>query len=177
MAYNSENAKKVLQALAAAGAPVTAIPFLMAQVAHETGNFDSNLFRTHNNASGITYTTSGRQKGATRGNPLPLNEQPIINGKRVTKYYYARFNSLKDWAVDYLRLVGKTVQQAKNLDQYATALKNRGYYKAPLSQYAAALRAHYDKLQKSGYFKNIAATGSNILPLFIGAVVVAYLLF
>lgn len=174
MAYNPENAKKVLQALASAGAPVTAIPFLMAQVAHETGTFASRVFNENNNASGIMWINNpSRQKNATRGRAFPKNEWPAPN----KPLYYAHFFTLKDWAVDYLRLVGKTVQQAKTLEQYATALKNRKYYTAPLSQYAAALRAHYNQLQKSGYFKNIAATGSNILPLFIGAVVVAYLLF
>jgi len=174
MAYNEANAKKVLQALAAAGAPVTAIPFLMAQVAHETGTFNSRVFAENNNASGIMFINNpARQKNATRGRAFPRNEWPAAD----RPLYYANYATLKDWAVDYLRIVGKTVQQAKTLEQYATALKNRRYYTAPLAQYAAALRAHYNKLQKSGYFQNIAATGSNILPLFIGAVIVAYLLF
>lgn len=153
MAYNVDNAKKVLNALAMAGANPTVIPFLMSQVAHETGNFDSNLFRTHNNASGITFTTSGRQKNATRGNPLPLNEQPIVNGKRVTRYYYARFNSLKDWAIDYLRIVGNTVLNSKDIVEYARKLRERKYYTATLQSYTKALQSHLTRLEKLGLTK------------------------
>jgi hypothetical protein len=174
MAYNAENAKKVLQALTSAGAPLTVVPFLMAQVAHETGTFNSRVFVDNNNASGIMFINNPtRQKNATRGRAFPRNEWPAAD----KPLYYANYATLKDWAVDYLRIVGKTVQAATTLDQYAVALKNRKYYTAPTAAYAAALRAHYTKLQKSGYFKDIAATGSNILPLFIGAVIVAYLLF
>jgi hypothetical protein len=168
MAYNIENAKKVTQALAAAGAPVTILPFLLAQVAHETGNFDSRVFRDNNNASGIMFINNPtRQKNATRGRLFPANEQPRDAAK--PRLHYANFATLKDWAVDYLRIIGKTPQTAQNLTQYATLLKNRGYYTAPLASYARALNVHYTNLKKAGLFNNLAAGSANILPLIIGA--------
>jgi hypothetical protein len=172
MAYNTANAQRVLQALSAAGASPTVIPFLMAQVAHETGNFDSRVFRENNNASGIMFINKPNQKNATRGRAFPRNEWPAPN----RPLYYAHFLTLKDWAVDFLRIVGKTPQTATNLTQYATLLKNRGYYTAPLSAYAAALNSHYNKLKKAGLLDKITATGANILPLLIGFAFVAYLL-
>lgn len=171
MAYNTANAKQVLAALMAAGASPTVVPFLLAQVAHETGNFDSRVFRENNNASGIMFINNPtKQKNATRGLMFPKNEI----GK--TPIYYAKFASLKDWATDYLRIIGKAPQTASNLTQYATLLKNRGYYTAPLDLYAKALNVHYNNLKKAGLLNNITATGAKILPLLIGLVVGAWLL-
>lgn len=173
MAYNTANAQRVLQALSAAGASPMVIPFLMAQVAHETGNFDSRVLRENNNASGIMFiNNTAKQKNATRGLAYPRNEWPSAS----KPLYYANFATLKDWATDYLRIIGKAPQTATNLTQYATLLKNRGYYTAPLSQYAAALNAHYTKLKKAGILDKITATGANILPLILGFAFVAYLL-
>jgi len=114
-----------------------------------------------------------RQKNATRGRAFPRNEWPAAD----KPLYYANFNSLKDWAIDYLRLVKKSAEQSTNFEQFAVALKNRRYYGATVSSYTKGMIAYYNQLNKTDLFKNIAATGSNILPLFIGAVIVAYLLF
>lgn len=151
--YNIENAKKILIALAQAGANPTILPLLMSQVAHETGDFDSTQFKINNNASGITYTTSGRQKNATKGNPLPINEQPLVNGKRVIKYYYAKFPTLKDWAVDYMRIVGTNVLKATDVVDYAKRLKAQNYYKATVQTYTNGLKFHLNELTKLGLTK------------------------
>jgi hypothetical protein len=175
MAYNTANVKQVLAALMAAGASPTVVPFLMAQVAHETGNFDSRVFRDNNNASGIMFINNpARQKNATRGRLFPANEQPRDPSR--PRLHYAHFATLKDWARDYLRIIGKAPQTAANLTQYATLLKNRGYYTAPLNQYAAALNAHYNRLKKAGLLDNLTATGAKILPIILGIVVGAWLL-
>lgn len=173
MAYNIPNAKRVMQALAAAGASPAVVPFLMAQVAHETGTFASRVFTDNNNASGIMFINNPtRQKNATRGRAFPRNEWPSAD----RPLYYANFATLKDWAVDYLRIIGKAPQTATNLTQYATLLKNRGYYTAPLATYAKALEAHYSRLRKAGLLDNIASTSAKILPIIIGVIVGAYLL-
>lgn len=173
MAYNIPNAQKVMQALAAAGAAPTIMPFLMAQVAHETGTFNSRVLVENNNASGIMFINNPtRQRNATRGRAFPRNEWPAPN----KPLYYANFATLKDWAVDYLRIVGKTPQTAKNLTQYATLLKNRGYYTAPLAAYAKALEVHYNKLKKAGLLSNIAASSAKVFPIIIGVIVAAYIL-
>lgn len=173
MAYNVNNAKQVLAALMAAGASPTVVPFLLSQVAHETGNFDSRVYRENNNASGIMFINNPtRQKNASRGRAFPQREWP----SPTRPLYYANFATLKDWAIDYLRIIGKTPQTATNLTQYATLLKNRGYYTAPLADYAKALNVHYTKLKKAGLLDNLTATGAKILPLLIGLVVGAWLL-
>lgn len=164
MKYNVTNARRVLSALAAAGAPTAAIPFLMAQVAHETGDFDSRVFRDNNNASGIMFINKpARQLNAIRGRVFPKNEWPAPN----KPLYYANFATLTDWARDYLRIVGKVVLSSKTPDQYAQALKKRGYYTAPLAVYAAALRVHLQRLQKLGILNPSEAAGAGILPVLI----------
>ena len=170
--YNKTNAAKILQALKDAGASPKIIPFLMAQVAHETGNFQSRVFVQNNNASGIMFINNpSRQKGATRGLLFPTKEQPK-NGKTI---YYANFATLKDWAIDYLRIVGKLPQQATNLTDYAIKLKQRGYYTADTIAYARALHLHFKKLQDTGILSRIASNTANIIPLFFGALIAAYL--
>lgn len=176
MALNIENGKKIVQALTAAGAAPVLIPKLMAQIALETAGFNSRVFKENNNGSGIMFINNPtRQKNATRGRLYPANEQPKDPSK--PRLYYANFASLKDWAVDYLRLVKKAAEQTSNFEQFAVALKNRKYYGANVTDYTKGMIAWYNQLNKTDLLKNIAATGSNILPLFIGAVVVAYLLF
>lgn len=141
--YNIDNAKKVASALIFAGATPVSLPFLMAQVAHETGDFDSNVYRNNNNMSGITYINKpSKQKNASRGTALPKSEwsspdKPI---------YYAKFNTLTDWAKDYLRLVGSPVQKAKSIEEYAKMLKDRGYYTATLKEYTDSMKKHIAEL-------------------------------
>jgi hypothetical protein len=174
MTLNIENGKKILQALTSAGANPVIVPKLLSQIALETAGFNSRVFKENNNGSGIMFINNPtRQKNATRGRAFPRNEWPAAD----KPLYYANFNSLKDWAIDYLRLVKKSAEQSTNFEQFAVALKNRRYYGATVSSYTKGMIAYYNQLNKTDLFKNIAATGSNILPLFIGAVIVAYLLF
>ena len=147
MKYNIENAKKVAKALLGAGAPITSLPFLMAQVAHETGDFDSNVYRNNTNMSGITYINKpAKQKNASRGTALPKSEWSAPD----KPIYYAKFNTLEDWARDYLRLVGSPVQKAKSIEEYAKLLKDRGYYTATLKSYTNAVKGHLAELMKQG---------------------------
>lgn len=171
MKYNIENAKKILNALISAGAPVVSIPFLMAQVAHETGDFDSRVFRENNNASGIMFINKPlKQKNASRGLAFPRKEWPAPN----RPLYYANFATLSDWAVDYLRLIGRTVLSSKTIEDYAVKLKNRGYYRATLSSYRAALISHLNRLQKLNLLKSETNTIPTILPAIIALAVVYF---
>lgn len=171
--YNLKNAKLILKALQDAGASPAIIPFLMAQVAHETGNFESRVFVQNNNASGIMFINNpSRQKGATRGLPFPRREQPK-DGRTI---YYANFATLKDWATDYLRIIGQTPQRAKNLTEFAVLLKRNNYYTAPVETYARALHLHSKKIQTSGILSDMAAGSANFPLLLIGAIVAAYIL-
>lgn len=128
---NTINAKLILNALINAGVNASVIPFLMAQIAHETAGFKSRVLKTDNNASGIMFINKPlKQKNAVRGSKYPANEG---------KYFYARFATLNDWAKDYLRILGKTPQTAISLTDFAQKLRNRGYYTDPVNVYAKGL--------------------------------------
>jgi len=177
MSYPIDRVKKIIAALRAAGAKEQTIPYLLAQCAHETGAFKSNVFNTDTNASGIMFINKPtKQKNATRGSKYPANEG---------KYNYARFATLKDWAVDYLRILGNTAASSKNLTDFAAKLKARKYYTDSVNNYANGLKAHTKQLIKAGVFpsdpvpNNQTAAVSDtkkIIPLLIGALIVgAYL--
>lgn len=141
MKYNVDNARKIARALINQGANPLTLPFLMAQVAHETGDFDSPVFRADNNASGIIYIGKPtKQKNAQKGTARPVSE----GGN------YARFATLDDWARDYLRIIGSAARKAKTLPEYAKALKDQGYYRQSLKLYTDAINRHLQALVKVG---------------------------
>lgn len=136
MAYNLNNLKKIAFALNEAGATGKEFVFLLCQVGHETGDFTSNVFLTHTNASGITWANKPYQLNATKGKPLPENP----------KVSYARFKTLKDWAVDFRRITRKSTKQAGSLAEYAALLKKQNYYRDPVSVYAKGLQNAFKNL-------------------------------
>jgi hypothetical protein len=145
MAINIENGKKIYKALKLAGANNTLMPILMSQVAHETGGFKSPVLQSNNNASGIMFINKTKQKNAIKGSPFPPNESRTA--------HYAKFKTLKDWAIDYLRIIGKTPQTATSLTDYAQKLKARKYYTADTNLYAKALISWDNQLKKLDLFK------------------------
>lgn len=165
--YNISNAKKVIAALIAAGASPTVLPFLICQVAHETGDFDSRVFRQNNNASGIMWINKPlKQKNAKKGLAYPSREG---------RYFYAHFATLKDWAIDYLRVIGRTPQSAKNLTDYANKLRARGYYTDTATNYARALESHRKKLIKAGLLSKPQTGGSAGIIAVIAVIAVGLL--
>lgn len=165
--YNISNAKKVIAALIAAGASPTVLPFLICQVAHETGDFDSRVFRQNNNASGIMWINKPlKQKNAKKGLAYPSREG---------RYFYAHFATLKDWAIDYLRVIGRTPQSAKNLTDYANKLRARGYYTDTSTNYARALESHRKKLIKAGLLSKPQTGGSAGIIAVIAVIAVGLL--
>ena len=136
MAYNLNNLKKIAFALNEAGATGKEFVFLLCQVGHETGDFASNVFLTHTNASGITWANRPYQLNATKGEPL----------KEASKYNYARFKTLKDWAVDFRRITRKSTTQAGSLAEYAALLKKQRYYSGDQAVYAKGLQNAFKNL-------------------------------
>ena len=162
--YNIENAKKVAKALLNAGASVTSLPFLMAQVAHETGDFNSRVFNSDNNASGIIYIAKPtKQKNATRGTARSSSE----GGN------YAKFFTLEDWARDYLRIIGTSIKKAKNIEEYAKNLKDRGYYTDTLENYTNALKGHISQLMQLG-LTNPPVDTTGLLFLSVAVIVLLF---
>ena len=136
-------------------APSKVIPYLVAQVAYETGDFKSKLLKDHNNASGIVYTGRASQKNATKGRPLPEDG----------RYFYAKFTTLNDWAKDYMRVLNLKAKPilATTPDDFITRLKSNGYFTAPVEQY----KRGFDKYLKK-YSKITPPAGAGVILLLIG---------
>lgn len=156
------NAQDFVTLFKRAGAPNTAIPFMIAQTALESGNFTSNQLINYNNASGITWINSPKQKNAERGLPLPENP----------KYYYAHFDTLQDWANDYVRVLNLGIAkplQATTLNEYFNRLlRNKYFPEEKAKQYAKALTSLYKK-----YSTKIDL---NIVPLLVTTIIVILVL-
>ena len=146
---NINNFNAIKKALMNAGLTGNKLLLALAQVGHETGGYTNEKIKTHNNASGITFINNPtKQKNATRGNPLP--EAP--------KYAYAKFDTLNDWANDYLRLVGKSLNSSSDPNTYAKKLASQRYYEVS-ARYPNAVSNYTKGLS---YWSNIANKASNI---------------
>jgi hypothetical protein len=122
------------------GVPANKVAWLVAQVAHETADFKSKLLYDHNNASGIVFTGRKTQKNATKGRPLP--EAP--------QYNYAMFATIKDWAIDYLRVLNLRNKPiaANTPDEFINRLKANGYFTANIDAYKKSFLKYLAKYGK-----------------------------
>jgi uncharacterized FlgJ-related protein len=146
MAYN---AQFFADLMSSTGVPRAAIPFVVAQIAHESANFTSNLLDTHNNASGVTYNAKW-QKNAQRGEALP--ENPNV--------YYAKFNSIQDWAKAYYHIIKRKINnplEATDIEDYVTRLRSHNYFTDTVDNYLHGLNAWYNK------YKGIVPSAGNAI--------------
>ena len=163
---NRSNALKFANLFYSIGVPVEKIPFLLAQVAHETGNFKSKQLLKNNNASGIVFANKPNlQKNATNsGDVLPETSDSH-------PYYYAKFATLKDWAVDYLRILNrgknKPLEQS-TIEGFVAALKANGYFTASEELYLKAVKKFHE------IYKDIKVV--NLLPFILIAAGALYFL-
>lgn len=133
--YTSKQTAVLSQAatsLLKAGLPKEKLQFVLPQLAFETGHFKSDVLNKDNNLSGITFVG---QAGATKGVKMPAADS--LTG------YYAHFNSVDDWAKDYLRIMNKVGKyrplEATNIQDFSHRLKLNKYYQADEKTYTNGL--------------------------------------
>jgi len=101
---------------------------LYCQWFHETAGFASELCLQYNNLAGVTQTQE--------------NDLPQPDGR----FYYMKFDSLDSWARyfgKFICLFDGTVD-ANSITEYATALKNEGYFGDPLEVYINGMESAYN---------------------------------
>lgn len=136
-----EIAKKIYLQLVNLGLTGQTLLLAMAQMAHETDGFKSPVFLRNNNIGGIKWKN---QKNATKGSCVgrEYNDAPSC---------YARFNTIQDSVNEWHRLINvrypKALKSITAFD-YASALKEKGYYSAPLALYSTALKRWITTLNK-----------------------------
>jgi flagellum-specific peptidoglycan hydrolase FlgJ len=121
--------QEAASALLSAGMSIGFLPLALAQIAFETGGFNSRILSVDNNLSGIKYV---RQAGATQGSMSPEGNN------------YAHFANYTAWATDYIRIISRgsnpPIQQTDTAS-LANALKANGYYTDSVGNYANGLAA------------------------------------
>jgi len=107
--------------------------YITAQAGHETGGFNSAIFKSNNNAFGMKYA----------GQAMSIGEK---NG-------YANYASLKDSVTDLVRWYVKNRNSIlsfplyiNSLDSYVKFLKNRDYFEDSEENYLAGCKYFYNQL-------------------------------
>ena len=142
----ADSANIALQALIDAEFPQEKIKLALAQAMQETGAFKAGInLMNDNNFSGIMYINKpGIQKNATKGRKFPTKEG---------NFYYARFASPKDWAVDFLRILNRSPNfpiQATTPKDFVHRLKLNKYFTAPENVYTKNVVFFHDLLTSLG---------------------------
>ena len=107
---------------------------VLAQLSHESANFDSDLARSANNYGGLTTTEN-------TGMPQPDGNMQ-----------YARFSSPEDFVDHYFKWWGSTIQGAgSDVQKFTSKLKAEGYFGADLGSYTQAVERHLNSLSKEGF--------------------------
>jgi uncharacterized FlgJ-related protein len=125
------------------GLPATLANFLVGQSANETAGWTSDFFVNNNNCFGYSCDSGSQyQDGCSAGN--------ADNGVQVGNY-----DSIEDSTKEIVDWIYRRVSDGKfpsdlttitSADQYATLLKNAGYYQSAESSYAANISAWLSKL-------------------------------
>mgnify|MGYP001619310353 CR=1 FL=1 len=145
------------------GLPAALSYLLVAQAKHETGNFTSNFYKKYNNAFGYSYVSGGKYQ--TGPGSIADNGQPIASYPNVKSSVY----EIIDW-IYRRRAEGKFPQDLTTIttpEQYATLLKQSGYYGDTLNNYLNGL--------KKFFLSNPVATAAGGTGLLLIAGILVYL--
>jgi flagellum-specific peptidoglycan hydrolase FlgJ len=132
-----QRAQAAADSLIDAGVSAYFIPLAIAQLAHETAGFTSRVSEANNNLSGIKYINKPYQVNASKGLLSPEGN------------YYAKYDSIKDWAVDYVRILSRGARpiDAANITDLSNRLKQNGYYNDTVTNYTAGLLSWQGKFE------------------------------
>jgi hypothetical protein len=122
------------------GVNMDRLPLIMAQVAHETGNFRHRLGTQYNNVSGIKYSP----KSAIKGESDSGVKSPEGNN-------YSKFDSLGTWAERYYNIVNRGPAfplQATSVADFADRLKRNRYYTDTVANYTKGLQSWHNWAMK-----------------------------
>jgi flagellum-specific peptidoglycan hydrolase FlgJ len=163
---------------------------IVAQARLESADYTSNVFKNNANMYGMKYIG---QSLATRGTLAPINERSAKcrnTGVCVNNDYYAKYNNPQDSASDVIiRLYSKTIKEvtpeqlknAKTPIEFATLLKQRGYFGVTASQYATGLKSKLKiiSVQPVENLPEVTITSEkkNNLIYYIIAAAVAFIIF
>lgn len=105
------------------------LPYMIAQAKHETGNFTSNVYRTHNNLFGMKHPTIRKAVGE-QGNAAPDGG------------HYQRYASDTDSVRDLLLWFDarKFPTSVSSPDEYVNQLHQRAYFGDAIANYLKGVK-------------------------------------
>lgn len=121
--------------------PDRAVPWIVAQSAHETAGWTSNVFKRNNNAFGMIHP---RRRQTTSLGPGPA-KQPGSEGGAGYASYSDVSQSAKDlllW-LEFNRVPWDNINTA---EQYVTWIRGKGYFTASLDKYTQSVLRWIKKL-------------------------------
>jgi flagellum-specific peptidoglycan hydrolase FlgJ len=124
-----------------AGIPDALSRLMVAQAAHETGDFTSNFFKRYNNAFGYSYVKGAKwqlpEPGTIADNGLPIAAYASVENStmEVVDWIKRRVNEGKFPALNTIT----------SPEQYAQLLKSAGYYGDTVSNYLRGLKRYFDR--------------------------------
>jgi uncharacterized FlgJ-related protein len=101
---------------------------ILAQAAHETGNFTSPIFKENNNLFGMKFPT--------------IRQTKAIGENKGHAVYKSIEKSVEDFALYYKSL--KYLSSYSTINSYIDALKNKNYFEASAEEYKRGLNYFYD---------------------------------
>jgi uncharacterized FlgJ-related protein len=122
---------------------------VVAQAAHESGDFSSPLALLHNNYFGMMHPGRGKLTTSLGG-----------KGYAEGRYGYAHYKSIEDSAIDLMLWLefNKFARDIRSADKYCILLKQHHYYEAPVKVYSTNLKRYlkiyngqpsHNRIQKS----------------------------
>ena len=121
------------------GIPQNAIPLIVAQSKHESANYTSNVFKANNNAFGMKQPKVRPTTSIGGGTAAPSSEGTTP---------YARYKDVADSAKDlvlWLQYNRVDLSGVTTAQQYATILKDKGYYGNTMSEYITGVTYYLGK--------------------------------
>ncbi len=137
------------------GLPVILSGLLVAQARHETGNFTSTHFIKSNNAFGYSYNANSVWQTGQKGG-IADNAQAV----GVYKTIEDSTREVVDWIFRRVK-EGKFPQDLNSIatpEQYATYLKNAGYYGDTVENYTRGLIRYFADLPPTAGFGMLLLT-------------------
>lgn len=128
----------------------TVAKFIVAQARLESSDYDSAVFMKNNNMYGMKFV---KQPLATRGTLAPLNERSKSckeSNDCKDSDHYAKYKTPIDSPRDVIQRLYKKersgvgfneLNNSKSPDEFASLLKQRGYYGGTPQHYSAMLKA------------------------------------
>lgn len=129
--------------------------YIVAQARLESSDYGSNVFNNNNNMYGMKFV---KQPLATRGTLAPPNErsQSCVNSNVCKDSdYYAKYKTPIDSPRDVIQRLYKNerngvgfneLNNSKTPDEFASLLKQRGYYGGTPQQYSSFLKAKLTRM-------------------------------